>query len=437
MKTVSFARDDRLYIVGPIAPYQPRVDELDAYAYAEDVRKVAPSEHILWLHGQYVEAERPNANGHMWTQDELCIASLTPRYMPITVMHDPRTAVGLIADAKLLTPAVDNVPLARIDTKLALWQHRFPDVAEEALANYEAGTLMQSMECLPSHYDCVDCGRRFPWMGMSYEDPNWCEHFQASATAATRDSIRRLGNVTFTGSGLIFGTRGARGAMKTAQLDVLAAEVVEFHQKAKQDTAKKQKPRRSGHMEISDERYAELVAAEQESKRLTARVPDLEAQAAKVPDLEQKIVNTEAETAREKKGREDAEAKVADAEAKEREAVLTTERFDKLGTGFKDKLGEFTKAKLTKVAATASDDEWEGELVVVEEATGVKRDDGTAANGDANGATGDANGATFDKDAVASTRLGGGSGNGNGNAAPSRQAVGSVVRGLMPKKPTK
>lgn len=190
-------------------------------------------------------------------------------------------------------------------------------------------------------------------------------------------------------------------------------------------------------MEISDERYAELVAAEQESKRLTARVPDLEAQAAKVPDLEQKIVNTEAETAREKKGREDAEAKVADAEAKEREAVLTTERFDKLGTGFKDKLGEFTKAKLTKVAATASDDEWEGELVVVEEATGVKRDDGTAANGDANGATGDANGATFDKDAVASTRLGGGSGNGNGNAAPSRQAVGSVVRGLMPKKPTK
>jgi hypothetical protein len=32
--------------------------------------------------------------------------------MPVTVMHDPRTAVGTIADVKLLTPEKDGVPRA-------------------------------------------------------------------------------------------------------------------------------------------------------------------------------------------------------------------------------------------------------------------------------------------------------------------------------------
>jgi hypothetical protein len=40
----------------------------------------------------------------MWTAGELAIKGLTPMLMPVTVMHDPRTAVGAIADLALRTP---------------------------------------------------------------------------------------------------------------------------------------------------------------------------------------------------------------------------------------------------------------------------------------------------------------------------------------------
>lgn len=182
-------------------------------------------------------------------------------------------------------------------------------------------------------------------------------------------------------------------------------------------------------MDIEDARYAELVAAEQEAKALKERLPDLEATAAKVPDLEQTIVDKEAEAAREKQRADAAESKLSDAEAKEQAEALKSERFEKLGNGFKSKLDglEFTKKKLESVASTASPEEWDTELKVVEESLGVKRDEGGTAKPEGDD--------TFDAEAVASSRVGGGNGNGNsGGKAPSREAVGSVVRGLISKK---
>jgi hypothetical protein len=93
----------------------------------------------MWLRGQYVEADHPNRNGAQWRAGELALKKLTPLLMPITVMHDPRTAVGTIADVKLLTPEQDNVPASRLETYLALWAHRFPEIAREAELNASGG----------------------------------------------------------------------------------------------------------------------------------------------------------------------------------------------------------------------------------------------------------------------------------------------------------
>lgn len=439
---VIFARDEHVYMVGPVAPFVPESAEVEAYAFAEDLKKVAPNPNIKWLRGQYVEADTPNRNGHQWTGDEIAIKSLTPMLMPVTVMHDPRTAVGLIADVKLVLPgaqAADGqpVPRARIDSTLAQWQHRFPEVAEEIDWNYQQGTLMQSMEALPQHYDCAGCGLRFPWMGMTYEDPNWCEHMKARTTGTPEtngNAIRTLGNVTFTGVGLIFGTRGARGAYDKADLEVIAAEVTEFHQKAKRDTGTPRKtPRSARTMEIEDKVYEELVAARSERDTLKTRIPDLEAQAAeatKVPTLEKQLETVEAEKAAEKKRADDAEAELTKAEEKDKADALAKERFNKLGGGFKSALGEFTRPRLEAQAGTLKDDEWDARLTELEETMKVKRDEGgeeAAANDD-----------TFSRDAVASSQLGGGGGNGGGGTAtkPSQAALGSVVRGLIPTKST-
>jgi hypothetical protein len=148
-KTSIQEHGDHVYITSPVQLYEPDAAAIEQFAFATDLRSAAPNPKLLWLRGQYVEADNANSNGDQWTAGDLGIKALTPVLMPITVMHDLRSAVGTIADAKLLTPEKDNVPRARIDTVLAVWEHRFPEVAAEARINASQGTLMQSMECVP------------------------------------------------------------------------------------------------------------------------------------------------------------------------------------------------------------------------------------------------------------------------------------------------
>src|SRR4051794_11303414 len=166
-----------MYLVTPVAPFTPEQSEIEEYAFA-DVLKHAPNPHIVWMRGQYVEADRPNLNGAMWLSDELAVKSLTPNFMPVTVMHDPRTAVGLIADTRLVQAGENGVARARLDNTIGLWGHRFPEAVEEALANYQSGELMQSMECKPGYYDCSECGTRYPKLPGGAEEANWCAHLK-------------------------------------------------------------------------------------------------------------------------------------------------------------------------------------------------------------------------------------------------------------------
>jgi hypothetical protein len=156
-----FERGDHIYIAAPVQLWTPNDEQIEELAFAKQVKAQSPNENIVWFKGSYVEADNPNGNGAMWQAGELGVKSVTPRLMPVTVMHDPRTAVGVIADTTLLTPEKDKVPRARIDTILALWGHRFPEAVAEAVANARQGTLMQSMECFSPWYECSECGATF------------------------------------------------------------------------------------------------------------------------------------------------------------------------------------------------------------------------------------------------------------------------------------
>lgn len=424
MKQHVFEKGDKLYIVGNVSPFKPGGEEIEEYAFAQELQKMAPNENLLWLRGNYVAGDTPNKNGQMWTSGELAIKSLTPMFMPVTVMHDVRTAVGLIADTKLITPAADETAKrARIDTSLAVWAHRFPEVAEEVAHNYEQGTLMQSMECVAPHYSCGECGQVFQKLPKGEEQANWCAHLKESPTA-----VRILGNVVFTGTGLIFGSRGSTGANAEAHLEVFQDEIAEFHERAHDTTTRKPKPRSKNRMEIEDSRYQELLAAEEKAKRL----PDVEAArdeaVTKLGDAETRIETLEGEKAQAETAREEAEKKLTDAEEKANQQKLREERFDALGEGFKAKLGEVTKKRLTEQAETFSEEEWTSRLDELAEAYGVKPD---ADKDKKDGETGDGEGATFTAEELAATGAGrtGGDGGETGEVSPaSRQ---SVVAGLF------
>lgn len=360
-----FERGDHLYLVAPVGRFAPTDEQIKEFAFAEEYKREAPNPALVWMRGQYVEADKPNLNRAMWTAGELALKALTPMFMPVTVMHDPRTAVGLIADTKLLTPEADQVPRAKIETALALWGHRFPEAVEEALANADQGTLMQSMECLSPDYACSDCGMNFHKLPHGYERENWCAHLKGEEGS---NASRILGNVIFTGTGLIYGTRGAEGADPQAHLEVFQEEVASLHREAHEragaeNTRKPSRPRKAV-MELEQAEYDKLKAAE-------ARVTDLEAAKSAA---ETAVETAEAAKTKAEEERETEKKRADDAEEKARRSDLRDERMSKLGPGFTGKLGDFTKGRLQEQAGEMSDEDWDARLKEVEETAGVKRD---------------------------------------------------------------
>lgn len=366
---------DQIYIQSPVGLYTPESTEIETFAFADEVKRLAPNPKIMWLQGRYVEADKANANGDEWSAGEIALKKLTPTLMPISVMHDLRAAVGTIANTRLRLPSEEaDVPRARLETTMALWAHRFPEVAEEAKVNAGQGTLMQSMECIASSYECSICGQLYQYASDRSDKKLWCSHLkgEVDASGTLQKGARRLRSVVFTGTGLIFGTRGARGAYSEAHLEVEA--LADFHAKARSDKKQKQKSpkprRRTNVMEIEDKDYQALVAeksaAEAKVTELTASVQekdkDLEAaEAAKV--------KAEEERDKEKTAREAAEETA-------RVAALASERIEALGAGFTAKLAklEATNKKVQTQAGTLSDDEWNERIAELEETLDVKRD---------------------------------------------------------------
>jgi hypothetical protein len=428
---------DHIYIAAPVQLWTPNDEQIEELAFAKQVKAQSPNENIVWFKGSYVEADNPNGNGAMWQAGELGVKSVTPRLMPVTVMHDPRTAVGVIADTTLLTPEKDKVPRARIDTILALWGHRFPEAVAEAVANARQGTLMQSMECFSPWYECSECGSTFTKLPGGAEQASWCDHLKASnphagfvdltkASHQRSNASRILGDVTFTGTGLIYGTRGAKGAYSDAFLEMaeLLGEVASFHRAAHTNTATN--ARSESHMGLVQIEQSELDTLRKE--RDDARTEVTAAKQAQ-QEAERKVEAVEAEkTAAEEKAQQ-AETKVTELEETARKATLTDERMSALGEGFTAKLGDTTKANLKRDAATLDEAAWDTRLKEVEELVAVKRDaakDGSEAPAN----DGESTAQTFKPEELAKLGTGLNGGGGSGGSEPTKVGRQSVAKGL-------
>lgn len=417
-----FESGDRIYLVAPVSPIE--IDDARREEYASsnallaDLKKKAPNDNFLWLQGNYVEADNANGNGHEWTANELSIKSLTPMYCPVTVMHDPSTAVGVIADVALRTPDADKVPRSRIESVMAIWAHRFPEVAAEAIHNYEGGSLMQSMECQSPYYSCGACGMTFHKLPHGAESANWCAHLNESPNAR-----RILGGVTFTGTGLIFGSRGAKGAYSEANLEVAVKEELvaahqELHERASKPSSSQRRVIPMDKMEIDRDEYVALNARPTKEEFASAtderdKLRDEKAEAVKTAEAAE-VAQKKAE-----KERDDLKAEKDTADETARAATLGSERLGKLGKAFKDALGENTAKRVEEQAKTLSDDDWEARLAELEELTSKKRDEGATST------TAAAEG-TVTTEETASAHLGGG---GGGGAAPASEATRSAVIG--------
>jgi DNA repair exonuclease SbcCD ATPase subunit len=183
-------------------------------------------------------------------------------------------------------------------------------------------------------------------------------------------------------------------------------------------------------IEIKRSEYDELKNAASRVDDLEKKVSTLEEAANKVPDLERKVEAEETAKKNAEKERDDLKKKVDEAEETARASELAKERLGNLGTGFKGKLGEFTRERLEEQAGKLSDEEWDARLKELEETAGVKRDEGGKSSENDDDKT------TFSREETARANLGGGGGNGNGSeVAPAARR--SVVAGLFGPKSSK
>jgi hypothetical protein len=355
-----FERGDKVYLTTPLTIVRPSESEIAEYAFASAVKTKAPNENLGWIQGRYVEAGRANLNKAMWLSEELAVKSLTPMLMPVTVMHDPRTAVGTIADCKLMTEGG-----ARIDTILAVWRHRFPEVWDETVHNIENAEMMQSMECYAPDYACSECGQQYVKLAHGAEQSSWCEHLKSE------QGSRILGNVCFTGTGLIFGSRGARGAYTEAYLEPFENAIAESHERAHIDGSYRPSEGSNSTMGLVQIEESELANLRQERNEAKTKVDEL---SVSNRDLTSKVEKAEAEALKEKEGREKAEKDNKELTETAQRTSLKDKRLGSLGEGFMAKLGEFTRGRLTEAAGSQSDEEWEATLKEKEEMAGVKRD---------------------------------------------------------------
>ena len=365
MLTHILDRNSKLYLTTKVSVVEPTDEEVAGYSFAESVKSSSPNDSILWLKGEYVQGDAPNKNGQMWTSEELSIKSLTPKLMPVTVMHDFNTAVGVIADTKLFDG--ENASHgARIETVLAIWAHRFPEAASEIAHNHEAGTLMQSMECDARQFECSECAQVFS-KPVSADD--LCSHIRNGEAA------RRLLNVNFTGTGLIFGSRGAQGANPNAFLEEVSAEVASWSDKRMSDPKKKRSKKMT--IEIEQSKYDELTARPTQEQLEEVR-KELSALADEKTKLEDAAEKLEIENKKVSDELAEANAKISEAAEAVAQDELAKERLAEVSKDLTNALTEKIKSRLAEQARVLSDEDWSdrieelSELVDVDPASGEK-----------------------------------------------------------------
>jgi hypothetical protein len=163
--------------------------------------------HYLHLSGPYVEANRPNGNGAMWTTEDLRFGLPTVTGGPVNWQHDDRQVFGAIVGSDLREKAADD----HITVKMTLWRWLRPDLVDVVSDAVERGQLWQSMECVYRKVRCVDdtdrpgCGQTFTY------GEHACEHI------IERVGVRHLMEPVFLGSAVLVAPNSAawEGAILT------------------------------------------------------------------------------------------------------------------------------------------------------------------------------------------------------------------------------
>ena len=166
-------------------------------------KALTPNQHMLWMQGAFVGAEKANRNGAFWSTADLQMGEPTVKHGPLNWLHEAKHVVGTIADAKLVRPTAERAAAGdapHISAVAAVWSWIYPDEAFVIEQASDQSKLWYSMECVAREVACIGdggCGKSFPYMTMIQSPFDVCRHVRE------KSSTRRFIDPTFLGGAII------------------------------------------------------------------------------------------------------------------------------------------------------------------------------------------------------------------------------------------
>lgn len=252
-RAVALELGGKLVLAGQVSTADGSDVDPDLQVVYERAREDNP--HHVWIQGRFVQAEHANANGALWTVEDLELGQPSVKHGPMNWLHDPHRVVGTLVDSKLVAPKLELAGDAAspVGTHLAvagvMWRHLYPQLAAQVEQASTDKALSFSMECTSDKVTCssgegrTGCGQVYPFRQIALEPATVCEHLRE------RSSLRRFADPVFLGGALI--VPPVKPAWKDADASVMEAATKEAERTWNQGEA-------AGHTQQS---WAELVLA--------------------------------------------------------------------------------------------------------------------------------------------------------------------------------
>lgn len=146
-------------------------------------RRVRSDPDLGWIVGNFVEADVPNSNGHLFPLPALQTAIGVIQDKALNWLHQSNYIVGHYADANfgdLPLEASEATTSTIIEALACFYRLTFADEYAEVQKAHDQGSLFFSMECQSPTVTCPTayggCGGQYVFAGR-YSD-SYCEHLQ-------------------------------------------------------------------------------------------------------------------------------------------------------------------------------------------------------------------------------------------------------------------
>lgn len=170
---ISFETEQAIHFGGAVQLIE---DDGRVKAWAE--KHVRSDPDIGWILGNYVEADNPNDNGHIFPYEDLVAARETVIHKPLNMLHHGRYIVGAYVGAEMHDPEKEEAGFPVMEALAAFWRSQFPEEYDLVRRAYAEGACFYSMEAVPESIGCTadGCGMVAKYVGR--QSDTYCAHLR-------------------------------------------------------------------------------------------------------------------------------------------------------------------------------------------------------------------------------------------------------------------